>query len=369
MNHWDVIVVGAGQAGCAAAWDLAAGGGRVLLLHTGPARAKPCAGGLTIKALQRYRFPVDAVIRERIDQLALSRAGRQQGMVKAPTGASFCVMTHRPELDELCRQQARERGADWWHSAGVRRLHQDHQGLGLTTLEGDVLSADYLVAADGAHSPVRRLLHGDTRVPGALALEGHLPRERASIHPPMTLDFQEVAGGYGWLFPKGDHVNLGLYVWQRGRAKPTRALLADYARRSLGSDQLESLGGYPLGTWLHKRPVACGRVLFAGDAAGATEPLLGEGIYGALLTGQAAAAALLAGCPGDYPQLVTTWREEVRQVARLTRLFYGLLPVSYPLLRHGFAPTLLKGYAEGLTLGQTLRRWRRIRPFARGPAC
>lgn len=368
MSHWDVVVAGAGQAGCAAAWDLAAGGARVLLLHSGPERAKPCAGGVTIKALRRYRFPIDAVIRESVEQLMLSRARRGKPTHSEAT-APFCVMTHRPELDELCRHQAREAGADWARSRAVRSVHEDGQGVTLVTAEGQTLSADHLIVADGAHSPLRRLLQGHDRALGAMALEAHIPRERINHYPPMTLDFQELSGGYGWLFPKGDHVNLGLYVWRRDQARPAIAILEHYAERALGCRRLINVAGYPLGTWLNQRPVYSGRVLFAGDAAGTTEPLLGEGIYGALLSGQLAAGALLAGRPADYPLLLSTWSRELRQVTRLAQGFYALLPVSYPLLSRWLAPTLLAGYAQGLTLKETAQRWRALRLAVRGPAC
>ncbi|HCE40601.1 MAG: FAD-dependent oxidoreductase [Alcanivorax sp.] len=359
MPNWDVIVAGAGQAGCAAAWDLAAGGARVLLLHGGPERPKPCAGGLTIKALRRYRFPLDAVIRERVDRVAMSRSGEPP--VTAGAAAPFCVMTHRRELDALCREQARARGAGWHVTAGVRAVRQDHQGVTLISAEGETLRATWLIAADGAHSPVRRALQGQPPAAPAMALEGHLPRERARRYPPMTLDFQEVPGGYGWLFPKGDHINVGLYVWRRDRARLAREHLADYARRTLGSDALEEVGGYPLGTWLARRPPRCGRVLFVGDAAGSTEPLLGEGIYGALVSGQLAAGALLAGRLRDYPLLLADWGEELRQVERITRIFYGVPALGYAALSRWLAPTLLAGYAEGLTLGGTKRAWRSLK--------
>ncbi len=355
MSQWDVIVVGAGQAGCAAAWDLAAGGARVLLLHSGPERHKPCAGGLTIKALRRYRFALDSVIREPVRRLTLRRdSGLAATFV---TQAPFCVMTHRRELDALARRQACRRGAVWRRTAGVRRLRQDAAGVSIVTEEGEHHRGRCLIAADGAHSPLRRLLHGQGDGLGALALEGHLPRERAGHYPPMTLDFGVLAGGYGWLFPKGDHINVGLYTWCRNRARPTASALADYARRALGSDRLEAVGGYPLGTWLNRRPPLCGRVLFVGDAAGATERLLGEGIYGAVLSGQLAATAVLAGRPGDYPLLLSAWREELDQVESLTRRFYAVPGPAYAALRRWLAPGLLGGYAEGLTLGGVKRAW------------
>lgn len=356
MSHWDVIVMGAGQAGCAAAWDLAAGGARVLLIHGATAREKPCAGGLTVKAVRRYRFAIDSVIRESVADLVLARQGREHHLVN---DRAFCVMTHRPELDALCRERARQKGADWVTTGGVHALHQDRHGVTLTLREGTRYQADHLIAADGAHSPIRRLLHGNQdNAVAAVALEARLPRERARLYPPMTLDFQAVEQGYGWLFPKGDHINLGLYVWRRDRARPTVTALRDYAQRALGHAPLEAVAGYPLGTWLVRRPALCARVLFVGDAAGATESLLGEGIYGALVSGQYAAGALLAGRPQDYSLLLAGWRDELRQTTVLAKLFYGVRPLGVAALSHWLGPTLLRGYAQGWTLGQTKRAWR-----------
>ena len=63
MTQWDVIIVGAAQAGCAAAWDLAAAGRRVLVLSRAGGQEKPCAGGVTAKTLNRYRFSIAPVVR------------------------------------------------------------------------------------------------------------------------------------------------------------------------------------------------------------------------------------------------------------------------------------------------------------------
>ena len=174
----------------------------------------------------------------------------------------------------------------------------------------------------------------------------------------MTLDFGVIRGGYGWLFPKGDHVNVGLYVWRHGAAAPQRSALERYCQARLGAEA-KHVAGYPLGTWLPHTRLANGRVLFVGDAAGCTEVLLGEGIYGAVLSGQLAAQAILGERPDVfYPRALAGWREELQQVCRLGALFYGLLPVSSRLLQGRLGGTLVNGFAQGLTLGQCKRQWR-----------
>ena len=355
MTNWDVLIVGAGQAGCAAAWDLAAAGLRVAVISRPLARGKPCAGGVTEKTVARYRFSIEPVVREAVTSLAVSHPSSSVRHLNSAT--PFCVMTERAELDAFCRSQAEQQGAVFYQTTGLRVIDQKADGVSIETREGNVFSAPWIIAADGANSAVARML-GERHPPGAMAIEGCVPRKNLRDYPPMTLDFGVIRGGYGWLFPKGDHVNVGLYVWQHGVAAPERAALQRYCQARLGAPA-EHVAGYPLGTWLPQTRLVNGRVLFVGDAAGCTEVLLGEGIYGAVLSGQLAAQALLGANPGVcYPRALAGWREELQQVTQLGRLFYGLLPVSTRVLQGRLGNTLVNGFAQGLTLGQCKRQWR-----------
>lgn len=362
----DVIVVGAGQAGCAAAQDLAAAGLSVLLLDRAPDKVlKPCAGGVTIKALNRYRFSIDAVVRERHAVLNVSWAGRRRAALDGEQ--DIALMTHRPELDLLCRSEAQAAGAMLESVGALKAVEQFEDGVRLVAA-GRTYVARWLIAADGANSRVRRLAHGGAHPRGAFAIEGLLDREHVSHWPGLQMDFGSAPGGYGWLFPKGDHVNVGLYLWQHRPGQADRAALARYAHAQLGSDQLHHVQGYPLGTWGAQQAPAFARTLFVGDAAGMTEPLLGEGIYGALVSGQCAAMAILAegDVVADYTQQVGGWREELRRITWLARAFYGVLPVGYGVLRHGVGAPLARGLGRGWTLGRTIRHWRRANRFSSG---
>ncbi|MDF1820863.1 MAG: geranylgeranyl reductase family protein [Alcanivoracaceae bacterium] len=356
-RQFDVLVVGAGQAGCAAAQDLAMAGLEVGLLERAPARVtKPCAGGITIKAAQRYRFSLDPVIRQTSHCLEISLGGRRARCLESP--APVALLTHRPELDMFCRQQAQAAGAEL---IGIRSPGAVHQGReAVTVVAGEHrFSAPWLIAADGANSRIRRLVHGGGQHAGAFAIEGLVAAERIDAMPRMRMDFGCVSDGYGWLFPKADHVNVGLYIAHHRHHVATRQALARYARQALGVDDIQCVQGYPLGTWGNARAMVTGRVLYAGDAAGFTEPLLGEGIYGAVISGQAAARAVIAGSADSYCEAMMAWRHELSRVHGLTRLFYGVLPVSYGALKHVIGAPLVRGVSRGLTLGQTVRYWRR----------
>ena len=99
-HPWDAIIVGAGPAGCAAAYDLACAGRRVLLLDKSDfPRLKACAGGLTMKTVRNLRYSVDPVARQVIYSVVLENNGTKRTLVKTRV---ICVMTVRSEFDAYC---------------------------------------------------------------------------------------------------------------------------------------------------------------------------------------------------------------------------------------------------------------------------
>lgn len=359
MTDVDVIIVGASQAGCAAAYDLAAAGLSVLLLDRQAGTGhKPCAGGVTEKARRLYRFPLDSVVRETVSQMQMSMNLKFETPFTA--NSPVCVMTHRPELDQLCREQAQQAGATLKITRQISAIKNNADGV-LLNVDGEVISARYLIGADGANGVVRRLALGGGARHGAMAIEGLLSREHCQRYPETTFDLGAVRGGYGWTFPKGDHVNVGLYIRNQSGGKIDRQALADYSLLRMGSAELTNVQGFPLGTWGHKQRLAAGRVLLVGDAAGFTEPLLGEGIYGAVFSGQRAAAAILAEHSGEqdvathYIAAVERWRSELRRVHPMAAVFYATLPISFGGLVHVVRKPLMTGYSQGLTLVQSKR--------------
>jgi flavin-dependent dehydrogenase len=186
----------------------------------------------------------------------------------------------------------------------------------------------------------------------------------------LVFDFAPIAGGYGWLFPKGDHINVGVggFVPKDGpeaaSAKDmacedvTRGLLESYARQKLGvelSAVKAHVSGQHLGLGGHGY-VPRGRVLLAGDAAGLVDPLTGEGIFSAIKSGQAAAEAAMACADADSATLSGEYAERLRELQAMlvfshdaAKTFYsepgrGFRVVRKRLLRH----LMLKTYADGL---------------------
>ena len=364
MPSYNVLIAGAGPAGCAAAYDLARVGRRVLLLdrRTFP-RPKACACGLTRKTLKALRYSVDPIVERVCHEIILQRSSVTRNS-KLETGNSthqpsadksqevrirsripVCAMAVRERFDDFCLQQTLAAGAQLLKIESIAALREfpTHIELDIVILEDgrqhiETLRTPVLIGADGSNGQTRCLehllrSHGEANPPSAqewytrgFALEAlipytALPTTLPGGHAPQDLifDFSPVSGGYGWLFPKGDHINIGVGVFSPS-SKPatvpgapcpdsqtwvsteaslkqvTRQLFTYYAHQKLGITALDNITGQHLGMGGHAY-VPRGRVLLTGDAAGLVDPLTGEGIYSAIVSGQAAAAAILECLP------------------------------------------------------------------------
>jgi geranylgeranyl reductase family protein len=374
MKLWDAIVIGAGPAGCAAAYDLAKAGREVLLLDRAEfPRQKACAGGLTTKTLRVLRYPIDPVVRQRLSQLRIERDARHSTVLKRR--ADYCFMTVRQELDEYCFRQTLAAGAHFQRIRGISAIDETADRVEIRIASGDsggdaqgqTLHARYLIGADGVHSQVRQLTgSGDGWFWRAFALEANVRVANASSEE-LVFDFAPVRDGYGWIFPKGDHVNIGLYSYAR-EEKIDRARLAAYVRTRYGDAPAEDVIGQYAGFGAAQHSVPATRVFLVGDAGGFADPLTGEGIYFAIVSGQAAAeaieAALHQGVPAHigFQKATEKLRADLGLSTSGARWFYGHLDQGYrylsmPLLK-GMA---LRAFAEGVNLSKLASRVRKLK--------
>ena len=118
-----------------------------------------------------------------------------------------------------------ERGAEFAVLPHLDNIVERDDQVVVETSDGS-LGARYLIGADGANSVVRRLVPGLGPVERGFAIEAHIFTDNP---PAMEFDFGVVQFGYGWLFPKRDHVNIGLYT-NEPTVRLSRAGLAEYAR-------------------------------------------------------------------------------------------------------------------------------------------
>jgi geranylgeranyl reductase family protein len=377
---WDAVVVGAGPAGCAAAYDLAAAGRRVLLVDRAVfPRAKACAGGLTLKAIRALRYPVDPVVRRWVREIVLEEGAGSA--VRVGRRSPVCAMTVRAELDSYCLEQTLARGVSFLRVGGLKAVEQGTDGVTLRFADAEGLTARFAVGADGVHSRMRVLTTDGSWFRSGFALEANVPYRADGEQYPLCFDFAAVAGGYGWLFPRDNHVNVGLYTAAASGSGQTGldgAALERYIETRCGVGRAHGrVVGQFLGLGAAKyRPKADARVLLVGDAAGCVDPLTGEGIYGAIRSGQAAAAAIdgALGAQGGWKERGGTrlpngmaaaegflremerMRADLNVAEHAAERFYaeparGFALMRLPLMRR----VVLRAYGEGLSLAGLLR--------------
>lgn len=296
MEHWDVVVVGGGPAGAAsaAAARRADPAARVLVLDRSDfPRDKVCGDGIAPEAL-------DVLAGLGFDPAALTEGypSVPRLRLRSPGGATVERAMHRPAsvvpravLDHRLLTAALASGAEFRRHT-VRRLdvrptHVDVDG---------VFAAGVVIGADGAESMVRRMtgIVPNAAHHTAIAIRGYAVEPAGTSGVQVILTTEQRWPAYAWSFPLGDgRANVGYGELVSSRV--TRGgLLAGLERLLPGVE--------PVGLKAHRLPLSTGRprqpdgrILLAGDAASLINPLTGEGIFYAVLSGALAGAAAVGG--------------------------------------------------------------------------
>jgi len=355
---YDVVIVGAGPAGCSAAFDLCSYKKSVLLIDkVAFPRVKPCAGGLTIKTLKALRYSVKPIIKRVCNNLIIGKGLGKTTLFKG--SHPVCAMSVRSEFDNYCLKKTLENGADFKVIGKIKGISSFDDRIEIATNIG-VIQSRYLIGADGANSVVRKLCGLFPQVRKGIAIEAKVYLEDKDL-PLMEFDFGAVKQGYGWLFPKGDHVNVGLYSNSLS-SKLTKKSLEKYSKIKLGTCNLDHIVGHYIGLGGGNYTPEEERIFLVGDAAGLVDPLLGEGIYNAIKSGQNVAEAVDKGLNGGsalkiFQQKMQPIKQDVKSCSASANWFNKLPSIGYFALT--FPSTryfLMKGFAMGLTFDETKKQ-------------
>jgi geranylgeranyl reductase family protein len=292
LSH-DVIVVGAGPAGATLAYELSRQGMDVLVLEKERLpRYKACAGGITVKTASLLGFDFSSVTRDTVRGAKVAYGARRSFTKSYPQPLIHMVM--RDEFDQLLVQRAREAGATLADNERVRQVKIAEQVVKVETANR-VFTAQIVVGADGARSAVAADvgLMRDIDLGIGLEAEISVPGQRlVQWESLMGLDLGHMRGGYGWVFPKKDHLSVGVGspLRQAKRLKSGyQAVLKSHGLNDCSATRIRS-------HWLPVRrkgmAIQSGRCLLLGDAAGLVDPVTGEGIHNAVRSARIAAPVI-----------------------------------------------------------------------------
>ncbi|MFO8015154.1 MAG: NAD(P)/FAD-dependent oxidoreductase [Phycisphaerae bacterium] len=359
---FDVLIVGAGPAGAAAARCLAEGGAAVALVDADKfPRHKPCAGWISRKAVDAWPF-VDAARRD-VDAAPFRRlvfhAPDASASAEYASRSHLGYVADRDAFDAALLRAAEDAGAEPVLGQAVTEVMAGEDGVAVVLKRGRRLTGRILVGADGVHSTVARetglrARWGDGQLvytlSATVSLTARQMRACFGSSPPIHVSPAfGGAHGYAWAFPGPRHVSVGVGA-RRDEADRLKALFARWW------DVLAGLGIVPEKTRRPKGeayPIPAGaavefehhvgkRTVLVGDAGGFVSAATGEGIYpgirSAVLAAECILAALEAGdgkragstCQDELLRFRGRWRREMAghlQMPNVNVTF--LLPLIY----------------------------------------
>ncbi|HVB07878.1 MAG TPA: NAD(P)/FAD-dependent oxidoreductase [Candidatus Acidoferrales bacterium] len=315
-----IAIVGGGPAGALCGEKLAGAGFSVTLFDEHLAWEKPCGGGLTHKAIERYPFLLhgpQAKKEIRTAELISSRGHRARFEMSRPI-----VIYSRAILNGLLLDRAAAAGCETVH-ARVTRVETGAEGVTLTA-SGREHSADFVVLAAGA----RNQLLPDTTPLRPQDLEVTLGYFIPAKEEIVKIKFLDRMNGYLWSFPRTDHLSVGICATMaKYTTSKLRQLLDDFVREEqIGTEGAcfysHVLPSPEFGTLRHRKIIGPNWAL-AGDAAACVDPITGEGLFYALRSGDLLAQAIMQGQPESYPaRLRAEFVADLEIATRLVRLVF-----------------------------------------------
>ncbi|MXX31342.1 MAG: geranylgeranyl reductase family protein [Chloroflexi bacterium] len=334
---WDAVIIGAGPAGATAARRLADAGASTLLLEKQPLpRYKACGGGVPARTIDLLDgLDISPVSEGYVDTIDISRFGQAQFRKSSKRPLAWMVM--RDRFDQYLVDLAAGSGASIRDAAPVQSIVEHDDRFEVETPTGSV-QARHLLAADGATGPTARWLGIASATTRSAAYEVEVAAPRDALdhwHQAANVDVGYRPWGYGWVFPKQGKLSVGVVTApKQGRAirQQTDRYLSCLG---LADAKVIKVQGHPIRYRRSIRePVARGRALLLGDAAGLADEFTAEGIAYAVHSANLAADSVLHSDDpaANYLDAINQHIQPELDAARtISRLYYWCL-TTWPWL-------------------------------------
>lgn len=298
LNIYDAIIVGSGPAGASAAYILAKAGKKVLLLEKEKLpRYKTCGGGLTFRGRNLIPFDLSEIIESKCYATEINDFEANISFLTKRENP-VVSMTMRSKLDYRLIEETKIFGAEIKDNSELKDLNYSGNNIEVILKNSkEKFYSKFLFAADGALSIVANKYFGEGKRKLIPALEYEVFVDDdvfMRFRNAARFDFGVVPGGYGWVFPKKDHLSIGVLSMKLKNGN-LNTFFSNYLKL-LGLKQINRSERHGFVIPLNFRNTfAKNRIILIGDAAGFTDPITAEGISFAVLSGQLAAESLLKG--------------------------------------------------------------------------
>ncbi|HEX2910789.1 MAG TPA: geranylgeranyl diphosphate reductase [Chloroflexia bacterium] len=340
MARVKVLVIGGGPGGATVGKTLAEHGLSTVVLERSFTKPKPCGGAVPPLVISEFGVPPE-ILDCRMSNCTVysptERATSIDVVGSAPTDHDYIGMVRREIFDQFLREQAMKAGANVIE-AKLTSIQVGPDGVKATYLEKGQekkIEADIVVGADGAYSQVAKAV-GAQRVPQAVAMQYRIRLPESQMaewrqHAELYLGQDVSPDFYGWIFPKYDHVSVGVGAGPE-KSQNVRKYLENLRIRAgskLSDGKIYCTEAHALPMRPQKQ-IVFDRTVLVGDAAGMVVNTSGEGIYWAMKSGKLAAETIVQYADAPYmSNLMVYQRRWKKQYGSMYRFLEGLQKVYF----------------------------------------
>jgi len=303
MKEFDIIIIGCGPAGIAAASALLKNNADFCMIEKEKfPRKKLCAGGLTnksIKLLKEMDLKIDNIIKQKITNVEIDSKSRSRVI---PT-FNPVIMVDRSEFDNNNLTQIKVQNKNIYENEIISHIEEN-----IIVTNRSKYRYKFIIFADGVNGYSRKI----TNLKGiGFSVEFDIQNRNDKN---MVLSFDATKDGYAWIFPKGNYSTVGLVKFKNVKDDYNKLLL-DFCKNKNIAVKDEKIGGFPIpGGYYIKPEVIDDNKIIVGDAAGLVDPITGEGIYYAMLSGKYAAEAIIEKLKNNKVSLANQYNKTIKKV-------------------------------------------------------